>query len=129
MRDNQQTGRPDFSRAVTSPARLKSGLPQGIPAMQGPTIYAKARPPWGGFLFLILSGCLLVAAVVEKTPHIAIFAILPFLGGLALIWRRPQAFSAQLTADAIEVTEPTRIVIPYESLDGLRGPSTADLSR
>jgi hypothetical protein len=86
--------------------------------MIGQRIESQPAPPIGAVLSLIIALAFLVLAGVLRSPHPAIFSLMPAAVAVTVALTRPKFFAALATPDALEIEFPPQ-QIPYADIDGL----------
>jgi hypothetical protein len=83
--------------------------------MIGHTIETPARFSWGSIVFALIGTAFVTGAIVEKNPHLGVFAVLPIALAIAL-WRvASRRLVALVHEDRLELLEP-RGTVYYDEL-------------
>src|SRR5579884_2343303 len=88
--------------------------------MVGTTIESRPSRSWGAIAGFAVTVGMLLLALVTREWGFGVAALLPLFIAIALLLAQPPAFAAEFTEEALLITQPRLIEIPYTSLEGLK---------
>jgi hypothetical protein len=96
--------------------------------MIGERIESQQRFPFGAVFCFAVAVVFVGAAAAFRSPHPAVFAVLPAAVGAGLLLGRGRPFRAEITREGLEIEEPP-LVLAYADIEAARMPGTPDQAR